>query len=77
MSAANTGDSVEASRTTFFTDLEAASATLVDAADSHMSLNGGTLGTAASQSADKSKGKVCGVCNDHEARYKCSRCQLP
>ncbi len=29
------------------------------------------------QSEDKSKEKVCGVCNDHEARYKCSRCQLP
>jgi hypothetical protein len=29
------------------------------------------------QPEDKSKGKVCGVCNDHEARYKCSRCQLP
>jgi hypothetical protein len=26
---------------------------------------------------DKSREKVCGVCNDHEARYKCSRCQLP
>jgi len=29
------------------------------------------------QPEDKSKEKVCGVCNDHEARYKCSRCQLP
>jgi hypothetical protein len=37
----------------------------------------GTSGTTASQPADKPKGKACGVCNDHEARYKCSRCQLP
>ena len=31
----------------------------------------------AGQQEDRSKEKVCGVCNDHEARYKCSRCQLP
>lgn len=37
----------------------------------------GSSGITASQPAEKSKGKICGVCNDHEARYKCSRCQLP
>jgi hypothetical protein len=31
----------------------------------------------ATQPEDKPKEKICGVCSDHEARYKCSRCQLP
>ena len=31
----------------------------------------------AGQPDEKPKEKVCGVCNNHEAKYKCSRCQLP
>jgi hypothetical protein len=29
----------------------------------------------ASQQPEKSK--ICGVCNDHESKYKCTRCALP
>jgi hypothetical protein len=50
---------------------------VVGGEDSHSNTEVGSLRTPAAQPQDKSKEKVCGVCNDHEARYKCSRCQLP
>jgi hypothetical protein len=31
-----------------------------------------------SQQPDKaSQSNICGVCNDHESKYKCTRCALP
>jgi HIT zinc finger len=52
-------------------------APVVGGEDSNSNSEVGSSRTPAAQPEDKSKGKVCGVCNDHEARYKCSRCQLP
>jgi hypothetical protein len=31
--------------------------------------------TARQQAPEKTE-KICGVCNDQEARYRCSRCQI-
>jgi hypothetical protein len=45
--------------------------------ESHSSSETSSSRIPAAQPEDRSKEKVCGVCNDHEAKYKCSRCQLP
>jgi hypothetical protein len=50
---------------------------MVGVEESHPSPDISNSRIPAGQSEDKSKEKACGVCNDHEARYKCSRCQLP
>jgi hypothetical protein len=58
--------------------METGSSTLmVGVEESHPSSEISSSRIPPAQSEDKSKEKVCGVCNDHEARYKCSRCQLP
>jgi hypothetical protein len=60
------------------TSMETGSATpMVRVEESHSSSEMISSRIPAAQPEDKSKEKVCGVCNDHEARYKCSRCQLP
>ena len=70
------GNGVELARAN--TSIETRSAIpTIEVEESHSSLEMSSSGIPAPQPEDKSKEKVCGVCNDLEARYKCSRCQLP
>lgn len=52
-----------------------AAASVVGGEDSNSEV--GSSRAPAPPQENKSKEKVCGVCYDHEAKYKCSRCQLP
>jgi hypothetical protein len=78
MSAVQSEKGIDASPTTISSETTPAAPVLADeAVNSQRSSNVANFGNAAPPHAGKPKGRTCGVCNDHEAKYKCSRCQLP